>query len=191
MKTENEIWKDIPGYEGLYQVSNLGRVKTLGRKKGVGTGNKERHSFIMKSTSTSKDGYIRISLCKLGVKKSFKIHHLVAIAFLGHVRCGMLKVVDHKDNNKLNNSASNLQIVTNRINTSKDRLLNKNKKSRYIGVGFDKRRSKWRSYIRVNGKQTFIGYFNTEEEAYMSYKNKVEELCYNGILSAQEAMAIV
>ena len=177
-----EVWKDVIGYEGLYQVSSLGRVKSLGRKKGAGSGNKFRPVILMKTNATSKDGYIRVSLCLKGISKSHKIHKLVAINFLGHVPCGMDIVVDHIDCNKQNNQVSNLQLISNRENATKDRHKNKNKISKYVGVGLDKRRNKWRAYISIEGKQTSIGYFKTETEANLAYLNKRNELCALGKL---------
>ena len=68
-----EIWKDIEGYKGLYQVSNLGRVKSLNYKR---TG-KEKILIYTKQ----KNGYIYIGLCKDGIVKSFRVHRLVAKIF--------------------------------------------------------------------------------------------------------------
>lgn len=67
----NEIFKDVPGYEGLYQVSNLGRVKSLHYQK----------EKILKP-SEQKWGYLNVHLCKNGKRRTFKIHRLVAESFL-------------------------------------------------------------------------------------------------------------
>lgn len=91
-----EEWKDIPDYEGLYQVSNYGRVKSL--KYG-----KER---IMKQRKR-KDGYLLVCLYKDGVIKSFTVHRLVASAFIPNPN--NLPQVNHKDENKENNCAKNLE----------------------------------------------------------------------------------
>ena len=93
-----EIWKDIVGHEGRYQVSNKGRVKSL--KFG-----KER---IMKQSLNSA-GYPILNLCKEGKRKTFQVHQVVAIAFLNHVPDGNKLVVDHRNNDKINNSLSNLR----------------------------------------------------------------------------------
>lgn len=89
-----EIWKDIKGYEGLYQVSNLGRIKSV-RKK------------IIKSPSLAGRGYYRLTLCNNGKNKSFYIHRLVAQAFISNPN--NLSQVNHKDENKLNNCVDNLE----------------------------------------------------------------------------------
>ena len=97
-----EVFKPIPGYEGIYEASNLGRIKSL---KG--------NSRIFKSKIVNHKGYLITRLFKYGKKKSFKTHQLIAMTFLGHTPCGMKVVVDHIDENKLNNRADNLQLMGN------------------------------------------------------------------------------
>lgn len=94
-----EIWKDVEGYEGLYQVSSEGRVKSLGN-------NKTRKEKILKNCK-DKDGYLYVLLCKEGKKKYFTIHRLVAKAFLSNPN--NLLEVNHKDENKQNNCVENLE----------------------------------------------------------------------------------
>ncbi|MEC3021477.1 NUMOD4 domain-containing protein [Bacillus cereus] len=105
-----EIWKDIEGYEGLYQVSNLGRVKSLARC--VLRGNKRNlkvRERILKS-SIRGTGYERINLYDEGVRSGIYVHRLVAQTFL-YKKDGADEV-NHKDGNKLNNESSNLEWVT-------------------------------------------------------------------------------
>lgn len=108
---ETEIWKDVIGYEGFYQVSNLGRIKSLprticnwGGKKGVHK-SKER---VLKPQLNHK-GYLRICLCIPSKKITYTLHRLIAIAFLGDP--GKLHV-NHIDGDKLNNKISNLEYCT-------------------------------------------------------------------------------
>lgn len=96
-----EIWKDIVGYEGLYQVSNLGRVKSLGNGKTHNS--KERILKARKETN----GYLRITLTKDGKQKKYTIHRLVATAFIPNP--DNLPIVNHKDEDKLNNRIENLE----------------------------------------------------------------------------------
>lgn len=89
-----EIWKDIQGYEGKYQISNLGNVYSLITNK------------ILKPRLTL-DGYYQVDLCKNGVKKHLYIHRLVAQSFLDNPK--NYKIVNHKDENSMNNIVSNLE----------------------------------------------------------------------------------
>ena len=170
---EQEIWKSIPTYEGIYQVSNLGRIKSLPRVKL----NKGKFPFYLKekilSLAKDKNGYYTVSLTKDNIRKTFKPHQLVAMTFLNHKPCGMKLIVDHIDNNPLNNVLYNLQIITQRHNASKDK---KNKTSKYTGVYWFKAKSKWRSYIKIGLKQVHLGYFNCELSAHLAYQNKLKEL---------------
>lgn len=98
-----EIWKDIVGYEGLYQVSNLGRVRTVGRTDCRG------HYYKGKvlSVEVMKKGYHRVSLCLCGKITKRMVHRLVAEVFIPNAN--NLPEVNHKDGNKSNNSVSNLE----------------------------------------------------------------------------------
>jgi hypothetical protein len=106
-----EIWKDIKGYEGLYQISNEGRVKALSRvvKSRWGTPKPLKEKEIREIVDSL--GYSRLSLSKDGKVKAHKIHRLVAEAFL--VGEGQ---INHIDGNKQNNHVSNLEFCTQREN---------------------------------------------------------------------------
>jgi len=97
-----EIWKDIKGYEGKYQVSNQGRVKSLNYHR-------ERREKLLTACEDS-DGYLVVLLYWNGKKKTCKVHRLVAEAFLSNDQC--LPSINHKDENKQNNSVSNLEYCT-------------------------------------------------------------------------------
>lgn len=100
-----EVWKDIVGYEGLYQISNLGRVKSLERiikrKNGINQHFKEK--ILSKWTGE----YVFTNLSKNGKGKTYSIHNLVAKAFIPNPN--NLPCVNHKDENKHNNNVSNLE----------------------------------------------------------------------------------
>lgn len=160
----NEIWKDIPEYEGLYQASNFGRVKSL-KRKGV------LNDRILKSYDNG-DGYFVVNLYLDKKPKHIKIHKLIALVFINNsIDKGL--VVDHIDNTKSNNMASNLQLISHRQNCSKDR---KNGTSKYIGVYFNSHANKFHSRIQVDGKQINLGLFENEKDASDAYKNKLEEV---------------
>ena len=109
-----EIWKDIVGYEGLYQVSNLGNVKRLKGYKGRGKGYIVEEHLI--KPSISSNGYQNVVLCKNGKTKTFTMHRLVAIAFL--YNSDNLPQVNHKDENKLNNCVDNLEWCDSKYNNN-------------------------------------------------------------------------
>lgn len=120
-----ENWKDIPSYEGLYQVSNLGRVKSLNYNH---TG-KEK----ILTLKTSKNGYLQIGLSKNGKQKFFLIHRLVAIAFIPNP--DNLPQVNHKDECRYNNCVDNLEWCDSKYNcnygTRNKKLSEINKKTIY------------------------------------------------------------
>lgn len=101
-----EDWKDIKYYEGKYQVSNLGRVKSLGN-------NKSKKEKILKP-GKNKFGYLYVILSKEGIHKNFQLHRLVAQAFIENPN--NYPIINHKDENKLNNKVDNLEWCTQKYN---------------------------------------------------------------------------
>lgn len=105
----NEIWKPVVGYEGYYEVSNTGKVRSVDRividKKG--------RQYFRKGTELKQNidrGYCRVSITKDGIKETLKVHRLVALAFIPNP--DNLPQVNHKDENKQNNNVENLEWVT-------------------------------------------------------------------------------
>lgn len=121
---EDEIWKDIAGYEGLYQVSNLGRVKSLERVGYQGRIVKERILKFGKNGS----GYYVVNLCKNANRKTFQIHRLVAKLFIDNKQ--EKPQINHKDENKTNNVVSNLEWVTAKENINYGSRTNRTSKSK-------------------------------------------------------------
>ena len=164
-----EIWKDIPNYEGLYQVSDLGRVKSLDRFKNHSSGN---GTFLSKRKiiKQNKTGaYYAVGLYKESQLKVWLIHHLVSIVFLSHNPRNNNLVIDHKDNIKEHNMLSNLQLITHRNNTSKDKV----NSTGFTGVS--KVKNGFVALIQYKGKLFNLGSYNTLEEASVTY-NKVVKL---------------
>lgn len=100
-----EIWKDIPGYEGIYQVSSFGRVKSLARKTCNQYG-KEDHILSPGWIGPNKH-YLFVHLCKKGNRKKYLVHQLVASVFIPNPL--NLPHVNHKDENPQNNCVDNLE----------------------------------------------------------------------------------
>jgi hypothetical protein len=173
---QKEVFKDIPGYEGLYQVSNLGNVKSLPKKWIAGNGTVRNSNSKILKPGIDSSGYYSVGLSLNFKSKTINIHKLVAITFLNYIPSNNEKlVVDHIDNNKLNNCLKNLQLITHRENCSKGKLL-KIKTSKYTGVIYHIQCKKWISRIQINKKNIHIGLFKTEEEAHLAYINKLKEI---------------
>lgn len=109
---ELEEWRDIKDYEGLYQVSNLGRVKSL-----IFWSNVHKKFFkrekIMKF-GRNKQGYLTVVLCKDKIQTGKNVHRLVAEAFIPNPR--KLQEINHKDENPSNNCVDNLEWCTHKYN---------------------------------------------------------------------------
>ena len=179
-----EIWKDVLGYEGLYQVNNYGNVKSLSRTITKGNITYVTKDKLLKQ-SVDSVGYPYVNLSDYKKQKTFRVHQLVAVAFLNHTpdkHKGL--VIDHIDRNKLNNMTTNLQLITNKKNTSKDR---KNKTSKFTGVYLSKQSNKWIAQFKKNGITKYLGTFDIEEEARDAYLKATEERSY----SEEEVLTIL
>lgn len=119
----DEIWKNVPGYEGLYMVSNLGRIKSCKRATTSGK--------VLKLYTSTRNGYVYVSLCKDNKKKTKRVHILVMSAFCqrnkkdGYDR---ENTIDHKDGNKENNRLDNLEWCSQSENQKRAYILGINKK---------------------------------------------------------------
>jgi len=165
LSLDMEIFKAIQGYEGLYEISNLGVVKSLPKERVFGN-----RTFLTKEKTLKQrihDGYYRVNLCGVGKMKTFNVHLLVIRAFVPKEEDK--NFANHKDFNKLNNHFENLEWVTTSENNS-HRHINKGKKtSKYVGVC--KSKNSFASRLCLNGKQVNIGSFNNEEDAYKAVVN--------------------
>lgn len=173
MENQKEIWKDVPNYEGYYQVSNLGRVKSVKRIVHRSDGKIQTFKEKILKLANDSHGYLIVNLCKVGNQKVKKVHKLVAMAFLGHNPNGFNEIVDHIDNNQFNNRLDNLQLTTVRHNSSKDKKWGT---SKYTGVSWYKRDEKWAAGIMINGKSKNLGTFDTELEAHQAYQNALNNI---------------
>jgi hypothetical protein len=153
-----EIWKDIIGYEGKYQVSNKGEVKSLSRIVDRGNlPNRIQKERTMKK-SVNIAGYYVVNLTKDAKQKVHTVHSLVALCFIGD-REG--KDTNHIDSNKLNNCLHNLEYVSRRENTCHG----KSRKHSFPGISFITKTKKWRANPVFNGVVKELGRFEKQEEA--------------------------
>ena len=111
-----EVWKDVEGYEGFYQVSNLGRVKSLGRIIVTRYGKTQTIYERVLKIKIHKFGYLEVSLHSNGKSKTYKVHRLVAEAFIPNPD-GLLEV-NHIDENKSNNRVDNLEWCSSSYNAN-------------------------------------------------------------------------
>ena len=166
MENKIEVWKDIFGYQGLYQVSNYGNVKSLNYRR-------TKKAKNLKPAISIKTGYLSVVLCKNKIHKTYTIHQLIAIAFLNHTPCSFKFVVNHKNLNKLDNSIENLEIITSRENSN---LKHIKSSSRFTGVSWSNHTNKWESSIYIDGKSVKLGYFINELDAHNAYQKKLNEI---------------
>lgn len=106
-----EIWKDIKGYEGVYQVSSLGNVRSLPRAQKDRNGRVVKYKGKQLSPQPNSSGYLRVHL-KGDDTKYYFVHRLVALHFVANQEPEKYTVVHHLDSNHLNNKAENLEWTT-------------------------------------------------------------------------------
>lgn len=191
-----EVWKDIDGYDGRYQVSNLGNVRSIR----VGEHN---HTIILKPM-IQKNGYLYVALWKDNKKKNKLIHRLVALAFVDNPND--YSEVNHKDENKENNVANNLEWcehlynmnygnVKEKISSAKigqaswnkglkcpeisarqigvprphiNETIQSNNTSGFIGVSYHNQKCQYQAYIGVNKKRIYLGSYDNIADAIRS-----------------------
>tara|TARA_R110002167_G_C12366771_1_gene623723 strand:+ start:37 stop:594 length:558 start_codon:yes stop_codon:yes gene_type:complete len=163
-----EIWKDIKDYEGIYQVSNTGKIKSLEREV-----YHSRHGTInlkekLKQFTKHKDGRFQVTLSFEGVNKMKMVSNLVAEHFKSTTE--IRDCIIHLDKNNSNNNVDNLKYVTRRDVAFIRESKSKYKTSKKFGVWFEKSKNRYRASITMKGKQKTLGTFKTEKEASEAYK---------------------
>lgn len=175
---ENEIFKDIIGYEGLYKISNFGRVLSMVKDNS--------YKECIKLYELHK-GYPRVSLNKDGKAKHFFIHRLVAQAFISNH--SNKPQINHINGIKTDYSINNLEWCTPKENIehsirtglagTNSHRKHKTNKSGYIGVHFHKGCNKWTARILVNGKRIYLGYFINVIDAAKAYDEALDKYLDN------------
>ena len=158
IKLNVEVFRSIDGQEN-YAISSFGKVKNTKTGK------------ILKG-SVNSNGYLHINLYDDGVKKTHKIHRLVACAFIDNP--DDKECVDHIDNDKTNNNISNLRFATSKENSQNSKLRSNNT-SGHKGIYFNKRAKKWRAQINIDGIRIYIGYYDNIEDAKIARINRANQ----------------
>ena len=176
-----EIWKDVVDFEGYYQVSSLGRVRSHPERK--------RYHNTVKDVLKpwNNKGYLAITLCVGNKRCRRSLHQVVARAFLPNFHYG--NIVNHIDGNKHNNCVSNLEKSTSSLNNTHAYQTGlkeiANKKSKYFGVSTIDRKIKrkdgtiniirtYKALLRVNGKKIFIKQSTNELECAKAYDDYLD-----------------
>lgn len=163
-----EIWKSIPNYEGAYEVSNLGNVRSLAREVPCRNGTRISPARILNKQCNGR-GYHHVRLSFKGVVKIHTVHQLVAVCFIEDFVKGT--EVNHIDGNKQNNAVINLEKSNpshNQIHAVRIGLTSKQGISKFLNVSYAKSRTskkKWIGSIRHQGKCLGWKAFETELEA--------------------------
>ena len=176
---EKEIWKDVEVRKGHYQISNLGRLRSLDRTILFSNGS-ERFYKGKIIEGGMVNGYRQTAFRINGIGRTYKFSQLVAMAFLNHIPDGNNLVVDHINGIKDDDRLVNLRIVTNRSNTSTCFRSNEDSfSSKYVGVSWSNENLRWVAKISYNGTSIHLGYFDNEIEAsnvYQSALKRIKEL---------------
>ena len=158
----NEDFIDVSEFNGAYKISSYGRLLSLPR----GRKNKPTLSIGF----TSSNGYLTTRLKHLGHNKTTTIHSLVAREFIDSDYTSKGLFVDHIDRDKFNNKLDNIRLVTRRENNSN------NGNPNMLGTTYIKSSGKWQASIRTGSKSTYLGRYNTEQEAHDAYMDELESI---------------
>lgn len=160
----HEVWKPVVGYEGYYEVSSAGEVRSVNDKRV-----RKISSRVLKS-GLRRDGYRNVVLSKDGVTSTKLVHVLVAQAFLG----SSVLTVNHLDGDRGNNRVDNLEWLSIRDNIHVGRRCAQG--SSFPGVAWDKKAQKWISRIQVEGTRIYLGLFESERGAAAAFQRAVDKV---------------
>ena len=152
-----EQWKDIEGYEGLYQVSSEGRVRSLPRTIVYSDGQIHYYDGCVLKQTDDKDGYKLVHLCSGGIRRNGKVHRLVAQAFIPNPNS--LPEVNHKNEDKTLNTVENLEWC------DKSHNMNWNNLSKRIGMKLRNHRSTSKAVVQMTPDNKIVCIYPSTREA--------------------------
>lgn len=174
-----EIWKDVPKYEGFYQASNLGNIRSLERWVN-NRGNLQYVPFrVLKRTYQVYTGYECVSLTKDGISKRVYVHRVIMESFCGS---GEGKYVDHKNEVRTDNRLENIRYCSNRDNA----IFHFKPINKFTGTS-KTRSNTWLAKIYFNGKRHGLGTRKTREKAHELYEEALHNInTYGSIIKGGE-----
>lgn len=149
---QGEQWKPVDGFDGMYEISNFGRVKS------------HKHHTMIRRLKSTRDGYVQVQLRNRAKSKDYLIHRLVYSHFIGELVDDL--VIDHIDGDKTNNNVNNLQQITERDNIKKS---TSNKLAR--GVSSIDGGKYFTAHLGVKYNRAYLGTFKTIKEANQAYED--------------------
>lgn len=167
-----EEWRDIKGFEGVYQVSSLGRIKSLAREVLTKNGKIKPIKEKILKLNDNGEGYKLITLYGEFGRRRETVHVLLAEAFLGHQKGSWDAICDHINHNPSDNRLENIQIITQRENVSRKRG---DFTSEYVGV-CRRAGGKFTAQISIEGTKYHLGSFNQEIQAAQAYQEVLEDI---------------
>lgn len=167
-----EEWREVVGFEGLYEVSNHGNVKSVDREvpHGNTSGTRKIKGRILKQYRHNSMGHWIVGLCREGKSKNYFVHSLVLEAFVGPKPQG--KVACHGEKGTYDNCLDNLRYGTQWENVGPDRNRDHKYTSDQTGVHWHKRNECW----HVTCRKKYVGKFDNHEEAVVAAKEAYENV---------------
>lgn len=166
------IWKDIPGYEGLYKVSNTGKVYSVINNKVL--------------IPNIKNGYERVCLYKENIPNHLLVHRLVALAFIPNPDPKKYPIINHKDENGLNNNVENLEWCDYHYNNTYGTVLERRKET-VIKTWQNKSDEEKAAYSKSQSEKTKEVWNNKTEESKEEFKNIMKDVWKNKTNEQREA----
>lgn len=188
---EKETWKAVVGYEGLYEVSDMGRVRSLDRLCNSKEGSTQlKRGKLLKESEHKKAPYNSYTLIRDGKREKIRTHIIVAKAFLNYIPNKGVIVCDHINEDKRDNRLCNLQIISCGENSRKSSVhrngflggkkslfIPRKQTSKYKGVSLDARTSKWKVTLPKSFSKRHGGYFACEFSAHIFY----QKMCFSAM----------